>query len=200
MRGSVVSAVLVAPILALSACSGGGDDPQPVASSSAPAQVEVPTDPADLPDDLEQAKQLQVALLAESQAEGAEQDGVVKAWMGYHQALLDSTADLELAPGLDDISAKEKDEVATTVDGLKAKKQRVVGWSRDTVLSVSIRDDSAGLHVCAENRTFAVDADDQPVADPVPLIDYIATFKRVGGDWQLDQVDSIDQQDTCIPD
>lgn len=197
MRRRVLAVVFVLPIVAVSACGGSeGSDIEiaPVESSSAPTPTPSETP---LPTTTPEAAELQVSVLGSSVAKTPEEKAVVTAWMTYWQAVSDTYADLEPSPDLDVARGKPQTDVLDYLNELRTKKQRSVGWTRDHVTRIEIVDGAAVVADCAENFSFNVDEDGEPVQEVTPFYELRGSLQEEDGRWIVTAVDSTDRQEDC---
>ena len=122
---------------------------------------------------------------------------VVTAWMTYWQAVSDTYADLEPSPDLDVARGEPQTDVLDYLNELRTKKQRSVGWTRDHVTRIEIVDNAAVVADCAENFSFNVDEDGEPVQEVTPFYELRGSLQEEDGRWIVTAVDSTDRQEDC---
>jgi hypothetical protein len=198
--------LFVVPILVLSACGGGSDDgdaikpvestkpsgsPTPSATT-APTPTEVPR-----PASTSEAAELGVTVLGTNAAKTPEEQAVVDAWMTYWKAVSQTYDTLEPAPGLDSARGKPLTDVLDYLNKLKTRNHRSVGWTRENVLKISVKGDSAAISDCAENFSFEVDGDNKPVQDVTPFYSTIGQLTKEDGRWVVTQLTSEGSSTDC---
>jgi hypothetical protein len=187
------------------------DEPsdEPSASASAPTPSTGPSTGAsadaspngspDLPEDPLMARNLHTAVLGRNAARTPEEKAVVSAWMDFWQGAADTYYRYEPTDQFDRVArGKAREDVLDYLARVKAKKQRVVGWSRDNVRSVRVDGDRATVHDCTKNFTFTVDAEAEPVTRPTPYYDVTGTLEKVDGQWTVVRQTSRDLAKSCL--
>jgi hypothetical protein len=188
MRRRVLSVMLVVPLMLSAACSGSDDEKaEPVKTSSAAPTTPEATTPSPtqvpLPTTTPEAVKLNTSVLGTSVAKTADEKAVVDAWITYWDAVSKTFGELEPAPGLDSARGKPVTDTLDYLNELKTKKRRSVGWTRDNVMAISVKGDTALIRDCAENFNFEVDANDEPVEKLVPFYLIRGKLTRDGDRW-----------------
>ncbi len=195
-RQRMVSVLLVAPLIFMSAC--GGDKPEKKLPPIKTASPTASATPDALPTTREEAKTLHLSVLGKSAANSDDERDVVEAWMTYWQATADTYFDLKPSPKLNVAKGDAVIGVLNLLAKLKAKDERIVGWARDNVTNVRVSGDAASVRDCTENFTFSINAKDKPIDEPTPFYESTGEFKKEGGKWIVTDFTSKDATTSCL--
>jgi hypothetical protein len=218
MRAARTLPVVLVLVAGLAGC-GDGTDPggtsagEPTAStttspsssasptpteSSGPAGDPGPTAPA-MPRSRVQATSMHVAVLDSSTARTAAERAVVRAWMAYWQEAADTQYLQRETPGFARVArGAARRDVLDYLERVKAKQQRVVGWSRDNVTSVRVDGSRAAVRDCVENFTFTVDREGEALTRPAPYLAVRGTLRKVDGRWVVVSQRSKNLTASCL--
>lgn len=133
-----------------------------------------------------EAANLHYAYLDRNAASTPEEQAVVNAWMSYWQGTAD-TYYLQRPTALFSSVARGRAR-STVLDYMREKravKQRVMGYSIENVISVSVDGESATLRDCTQSFTFTVDNESEPLSPVTPYYDTTGMLKRTGGKWTV---------------
>jgi hypothetical protein len=133
-----------------------------------------------------EAANLHYAYLGDSAARTAEEKAVVEAWMSYWQGAADSYYLYRPTELFDSVArGSARRTVVDYLDTLKAKKQRVMGYSVENVSSVDVDGTAATVRDCTESFTFLVDRESEPMSRVKPYYDTTGTLKKTDGKWTV---------------
>jgi hypothetical protein len=125
---------------------------------------------------------------------------VVDAWMDYWKAATDALYFVRSSAALRLVARDQAlTSVLSYVDTLKARKQRVVGWAKDNVISVEVSGSTADVHDCTKNFTFTVDEEAEPVTRPIPYYDVTGSLVKEGTRWVVTQAHLEERTSSCMP-
>ncbi len=166
--------------------------PSGSASGSSPGSSPDTTVSAEptLPRDRLSAASYHKAVLASSAASGAEEQAVVAAWMTFWEGTADTFFNSQPDAQFDRVArGKARADILDYLAKQQHKHQRVVGWAKDNVTSVSVHGDRATVRDCTENFTFTVDQEGEPLSNPDPWYAVTGTLEKQQGQWVVvDQV------------
>ena len=152
-----------------------------------------------MPHDRLEAASLHTAVLDRNAASTAEERAVVDAWMAYWQGAADTYYSYKVTPEFEKVArGKARSSILGYLADLKAQKQRVVGWARDNVTSVTVHGGTATVHDCTENFTFSVDAEGEPLTKPPPYYDVTGTLQKSQGQWTVVRQHSRQLSRSCL--
>jgi hypothetical protein len=142
--------------------------------------------PDRLPKTRIEAANLHYAYLGEDAARTAEEKAVVEAWMSYWQGAADSYYLYRPTELFDSVArGTARRSVVDYLDVLKAKKQRVMGYSVENVTSVQVDGTAATVRDCTESFTFLVDRESEPMSRVKPFYDTTGTLEKTDGKWTV---------------
>jgi hypothetical protein len=173
--------------------SGSADDPSDDASGTSTGV------PSRLPTSRIQATNLHVAVLGRNAARTTEEKAVVDAWMSFWQGTADTYYFYKPTKQFDAVArGTARTGVLRYLASVKAKKQRVVGWARDNVSSVTVRGSRATVRDCTKNFTFTVDSEAEPISRPDDYYDVTGTLRKTQGRWTVVAQTSRPQDSSCL--
>jgi len=195
--------------LAVTGCTGGSPEARSDHTRSAPASATASVtpspstpihgQPARLPHDQVAAAAFHIAALERNAANTPEEQAVVDAWMKFWQATADTYYFAMPTKSLERTATPAiQQSIVGYMKGKKANGERVVGWSKDNVLAVTVDGDRATVHDCTENYTFSIDDDGEPVTKPTPWFDVTGTLQKVDGSWVVASQRSADRKTSCL--
>lgn len=214
-------AVLLLSLTAVAGCSSAspqsgptpGDTTAASASPSAGTSAPTPTatdrpsgsaspseaSPSALPHDRLEAAAMHTAVLGRNAASTAEERAVVDAWMAYWQGVADTVYSYKVSQGFEQVArGKARSSILDYIARLRADKQRVVGWARDNVTSVSVDGDTASVRDCTQNFTFRVDVEGEPATNPTPYYDVTGTLQMSQGQWTVVRQRTRELDSSCL--
>jgi hypothetical protein len=155
--------------------------------------------PANLPRVRIEAANLHYAYLGRNAASTPEEQAVVDAWMSYWQGTAD-TYYLQRPTALFTSVARDRAR-STVLDYMrekKAKKQRVMGYSIENVLSVQVDGATATLRDCTQSFTFTVDNESEPLSPVVPYYDTTGMLRKTAGKWTVVDYKDKELKRSCL--
>ncbi|HYO39266.1 MAG TPA: hypothetical protein VER39_06395 [Nocardioidaceae bacterium] len=208
-------------LLLLAGLSGCGDEPAPGGGSASERSASPtagpspttssPADPADpsattgptappMPRSRVQAASMHVAVLDSSTARTPEERAVVEAWMAFWQGAADTQYLRRETPQFARVArGQARSDILDYLAEVESKQQRVVGWSRDNVISVRVTGSRAAVRDCVENFTFTVDREAEAVTKPAPYLAVRGTLRKADGRWTVVAQRSTKLTASCLP-
>ena len=155
--------------------------------------------PAYLPKVRIEAANLHYAYLDRNAAKTPEEQAVVDAWMSYWQGTAD-TYYLQRPTALFSSVARgpARDKVLDYMRENKAKKQRVMGYSIENVLSVRVDGSTATLRDCTKSFTFTVDRESEPLSRVMPYYDTTGMLEKTDGKWTVVDYEDKAMRKSCL--
>ena len=150
--------------------------------------------PAHLPKVRIEAANLHYAYLDRNAASTPEEQAVVDAWMSYWQGTADTYYLQRPTELFESVARGEaRSKVVDYMQEKKAKKQRVMGYSIENVLSVRVDGSTATLRDCTKSFTFTVDNESEPISRVTPYYDTTGMLEKSGGTWTV-----VDYRDRAL--
>ncbi|RYI97915.1 MAG: hypothetical protein EON52_28275, partial [Actinomycetales bacterium] len=142
MHSRLISVLLLLPLVATTACSGGDETASPTKTSSLPSPSATQATPSAsptsdaFPTTVPEAAKVASSAVVSSTARTSEEKAAVRSLGDYWKAVVRTYSTLEADPGLDVARGKPVTGVLDYLQSLKTRGLKVKGWTKQHVEDV----------------------------------------------------------------